>query len=139
MPIQIRTWLGRLTVQVPGWYFWYASQPTPSEPWHAVPAPPGVRVTEPYQQPGRLDAATPQRLRDMCRRRMGWPTSRAGERGALVVVAANLAALVDAVCGIEAENSNPARGGSGDRQVAVVVVAEQAPLGEGVIDAYCEL
>jgi len=138
MPIQNRTWLGRLSREVSGWYFWYAPHPSPYEPWHAVPAPPGVRVTQPYQQSGRVDAATPQRLRAACRRRPGWPTSRAGERGSLVVMAANLAALVDAVCGIDVDSHDPTPAGSDDRQVEVVVVAQPAPLGEGVVDAFCQ-
>jgi|tagenome__1003787_1003787.scaffolds.fasta_scaffold20262138_1 hypothetical protein len=77
MPIQIRTWLGRLTGQVPGWYFWYAPHPMPTKPWHAVPAPPRIRVALPYRQPGRIDAATPQRLREMCRQRTAGGVLRA--------------------------------------------------------------
>jgi hypothetical protein len=78
MPIHVRTWLGRLTVQVPGWYFWYAPLP-PDKPWHAVPAPPSVRVADPYRRPGRVDAATPQLLREMCWRRSPQPADSTTE------------------------------------------------------------
>jgi hypothetical protein len=71
MPIHIRTWLGRLSAQCPGWYFWYGSDVAGGDLWHAVPAPPG-RVTQPWQRPGRVDAATPQQLREQCQRRYGW-------------------------------------------------------------------
>jgi hypothetical protein len=138
VPIQIRTWLGRLTREVPGWYFWYAPRPRPSEPWHAVPAPPAVRVTEPYSQPGRVDASTPQNLRAACRRRAGWPASRTTQPGALVVIAANLAALVEAVCGVDPGDGDPTRDSGDDRQVKVVVVARPAPLGEGVVDTFIQ-
>jgi hypothetical protein len=71
MPIYTRTWLGRLTVQCPGWYFWYCEQPSTRTPWHAVPAPPG-RVAEPLRRRGRVDASTPQALRRSCEERYGW-------------------------------------------------------------------
>jgi hypothetical protein len=66
MPIHVKTWCGRLTTQLPGWYFWYAEWPDRGKPWHAVPAPGGGRVRQPYRRPGRIDAATPQELRERC-------------------------------------------------------------------------
>jgi hypothetical protein len=33
MPIHIRTWLGRLSAQCPGWYFWYGSDVTGGDLW----------------------------------------------------------------------------------------------------------
>jgi hypothetical protein len=72
MPIHTVTWLGRLTAQVPGWYFWHSPYPDPSCQWHAVPAPPGVRVNRPYLRADRIDAPTPQVLRAWCQQRGGW-------------------------------------------------------------------
>jgi hypothetical protein len=74
MPIHTRTWLGRLTVQCPGWYFWYAPDPNDAgvSCWHAAPAPAKQRLADPWRQPGRVDAADPKRLRALCQRRYGW-------------------------------------------------------------------
>lgn len=81
MPIHTRTWLGRLTVQVPGWYFWYLPYPSADKPWHAVPELSGQRVDRPYDRPGRVDASSPQELRSRCeaRRRHEVPSRRAAE------------------------------------------------------------
>jgi hypothetical protein len=71
MPIHIRTWLGRLSAQCPGWYFWYGSE-RDGRRTLARRARPRGRVAQPWRQPGRVDAATPQQLRELCQRRYGW-------------------------------------------------------------------
>jgi hypothetical protein len=71
MPIHTRTWLGRLTRQCPGWFFWYDDRPWPHAAWHAVPAPHG-RVPQPVARRNRVDAPSPQLLRQQCGERYGW-------------------------------------------------------------------
>lgn len=73
MPINIRTWLGRLTVQCPGWYFWYSTVPFADRPWHAAPHPQGGRPDgDPMRLPGRVDCDDPKTLRDVCRNDDDW-------------------------------------------------------------------
>lgn len=74
MPILISTWIGRLTKNCPGWYFWFDPNPHRAAPWHAVPAAEGA-VPGPdrrSQRHGRIDAATAPALRDLCHSRPGW-------------------------------------------------------------------
>lgn len=70
MPIGTRTWLGRLTSECPGWYFWYSPAPFPDRPWHGAPHTAGGRPDgDPMRLPGRIDTADPKVLRDTCRDR----------------------------------------------------------------------
>lgn len=73
MPINVTTWLGRLTVECPGWYFWHSPEPFPDKPWHGVPAPPGRRPAGHLMRlPGRIDTDDPKKLRNACRERPSW-------------------------------------------------------------------
>jgi hypothetical protein len=58
VPIFPSTWIGRLERECPGWQFWYGG-PHEKKPWHA-------KRREPPQY--QLGAATPQLLREACRR-----------------------------------------------------------------------
>lgn len=64
-----RTWLRRLADRLPGWQVWVSS---PGPKWNAVPAPADIGHTEALHLPGRVHAATPQLLRQLCRERYGW-------------------------------------------------------------------
>jgi hypothetical protein len=68
-----RAWLERLNEQLPGWHVWCSSPAmVPGQPWGAVPAPDDIGHTDALELPHRVNAATPQGLRTLCRERYGW-------------------------------------------------------------------
>lgn len=69
----IEGWFQRLRQQLPGWHVWYTSGGGHPRGWYAIPAPPGMALTEAVHLPNRIGPfATPQQLRVAAQERYGW-------------------------------------------------------------------